>query len=222
MQHEQLEHLIRAVRGIINEPFVYVVGSQSILPWLKKREGYPLRSEDPVLKLSMEANIIPGSGSERFTDLIDGSLGEESMFDETFGYYAQGVGFETSKTPKDWISRCLPLAERGKTIAYCMHPTDLFIAKSVAAGEKDGPFLDAMIREKLVYRNKVLHLMPKMCGVIPEKAIDILESSINARFDRIFPGDAPAEKPVKFAYEKDSRAFAQQHSPNGKARLEPE
>jgi hypothetical protein len=226
MRYEQLEHLIRAARDVINEPFVYVVGSQSILPWLKKREGVPPRTYNAILKLSMEADIIPGSGSERFADLIDGSLGEESMFDETFGYYAQGVGFETPKAPKDWTSRCLPIIERGKTIAYCMHPTDLFIAKSVAAREKDGPFLDAMIHENLVHRSKVLHLMPKMYGVISENAIPLLEQSICSRFDRIRPGDAPAEKPVKFARAKDTPASAQQrlfgrHDAGGPARPEP-
>ena len=35
-------------------------------------------------------------------DLIDGSIGEASMFHETFGYYAQGVVERTAVLPDGW------------------------------------------------------------------------------------------------------------------------
>ncbi len=41
MLDEQLEHLIRASGAIIGDREVVVIGSQSILPWLKKYAGKP-------------------------------------------------------------------------------------------------------------------------------------------------------------------------------------
>ena len=67
---------------------VIVVGSQSILPWLKKYRDHPVL---PVLTRSMEADIISIDDDEQKSDLIDGAIGDESHFSKTFGVYAQGV-----------------------------------------------------------------------------------------------------------------------------------
>jgi hypothetical protein len=39
---------------------------------------------------------------EELSDLIDGSIGQDSLFHATFGYYADGVSQETSKYI-DWL-----------------------------------------------------------------------------------------------------------------------
>lgn len=41
-------------------------------------------------------------------DLIDGSIGEASMFHDTFGYYAQGVVESTARLPDGWQARLVP------------------------------------------------------------------------------------------------------------------
>ena len=147
MTEEQLEHLIRASCAVINETSVYVIGSQSILPWLRERAGKPPRAWPSVLTLSTEADIIPASNSGHQSDLIEGSLGQDSLFEKTYGYYAQGVSLKTAEAPSDWASRCYNLVNQNtwNTVGRCMHPVDLFIAKSCANRDKDGPFLDAMI-----------------------------------------------------------------------------
>ncbi len=137
MLYSELNHLIRAARDVLNGEAVYIVGSQSIVPWLKKNEGIPPKSYNSCLTFSREADIIPFSGSEDGATEIDGSIGEDSLFDAMYGYYAQGVDFTTISAPSDWKSRCMPLTGTdGKTIAYCMHPIDLFITKSCAMREK--------------------------------------------------------------------------------------
>ena len=37
--------------------------------------------------------------------MIDGAIGEASSFHETFGVYAQGVGYETITAPHGWRDR---------------------------------------------------------------------------------------------------------------------
>jgi hypothetical protein len=48
-----------------------------------------------ALVVSMEADLFPMNHPER-AGVIDGAIGELSMFHDTFGYYAQGVGEETA------------------------------------------------------------------------------------------------------------------------------
>ena len=187
MTEEQLEHLIRASCAVINERSVYVIGSQSILPWLRERAGKPPRAWPGVLTLSTEADIIPISNSDHQSDLIEGSLGQDSLFEKTYGYYAQGVSLKTAEAPSDWVSRCYNLVNQNtwNTVGRCMHPVDLFIAKSCANRDKDGPFLDAMIECGLVKERNVKHLLPKLDGVISAEKIHLVTQSIKARFRKI-------------------------------------
>ncbi len=187
MDERQLEHLIRASGAIIGDTEVVVVGSQSILPWLKKYRDHPIL---PVLTQSMEADIIPIDDDERKPDLIDGAIGEESHFSKTLGVYAQGVSIDTVVAPEGWLSRCYPLvnANTHQVVGRCMHPVDLFIAKTVANREKDRPFLDAMIAHSLVEEASVLPLLPKLPALSPERVAGIRDA-IQARFTRQRPGN---------------------------------
>lgn len=182
MDELQLENLIRVSGAIVGDTEVIVVGSQSILPWLKK---YRDRAVLPVLTQSMEADIIPIDDDERKSDLIDGAIGEESHFSKTFGVYAQGVSMATVVAPEGWLSRCYPLvnANTHRVVGRCMHPADLFIAKTVANREKDGPFLDAMIAHGLVEEASVPHLLPNLTALSPERIAGIRDA-IRSRFAR--------------------------------------
>jgi len=165
---------------------VLVIGSQSIIPWLRERAGKPPRSWPGVFTMSTEADIIPIDNDEGKSNLIDGTLGEDSYFHGSFGVYAQGVSLETAKAPEGWQSRCYPMASSNTmgVVGYCMHPADLFIAKSVANRPKDGPFLDAMIEHGLVKKGTVLHLSTKVPG-LSEQETKALRAQIVGRFARI-------------------------------------
>lgn len=186
MTEEQLEHLIRSSGAILGDKEVLVIGSQSLLPWLKKYAGNPPRQWPTVLTMSTEADIIPIDNNEGKSDLIDGVLGEESYFHESFGVYAQGVSMETAKAPEGWQSRCYPLVNENTNgvMGYCMHPADLFIAKAVANRPKDGPFLDAMIEYELVEKDVVLGLSTRMPSLSPAELTSLRER-ILGRFAKI-------------------------------------
>ncbi len=88
MRRNELEHLIRAAAAITNEYEIMIIGSQSVLG------AFPNAPE--FLLQSMEADVYPMRRPD-LADLIDGSIGELSPFEERFGYYAQGVGQKTGR-----------------------------------------------------------------------------------------------------------------------------
>jgi hypothetical protein len=65
-----------------------------------------------VERLFPEAQVSIGADISAFddedgtkADLIDGSIGELSMFQAAFGYYARGVTPSTAVLPKGWRKR---------------------------------------------------------------------------------------------------------------------
>ncbi len=186
MTEDQLEHLIRASGAILGDSEVWIIGSQSLLPWLREKAGQPPRSWPRVFTLSTEADIIPVDDDSKKIDLVDGVLGEDSYFHDSFGAYAQGVSMKTAVLPEGWQSRCYPLKNPNTmgVTGYCLHPADLFIAKSVANREKDSEFLDALIEYGLVKEKTVLHLLPKVSR-LDSPSLDALRERILGRFRKI-------------------------------------
>lgn len=143
MNRNQLEHIIRASCGNADTDAVVIVGSQALLG------RFPDAPER--LLASMEADVFP---LEKPGDaiLIDGAIGEKSIFHETFGYYAHGVGPETAVLPAGWRERLVPVCNentRGNT-GWCLDPGDLAVSKLVAGREKDLDWLQCLLDYRLV------------------------------------------------------------------------
>lgn len=103
MRRDQLEHIIRASGSIINEDRVIVIGSQAIL-------AYRDQSLPEVVLRSIEADVVPLNDPDGLkADLIDGAIGEGSLFQQTFGINAQGVSESTAKLAPGWVDRLVPL-----------------------------------------------------------------------------------------------------------------
>lgn len=143
MQRSQLEHLIRAAAEITNQFEFVIIGSQSILGSV---EWPPAECT-----MSMEADLYPMQAPE-LADLIDGAIGELSIFHDHFGYYAQGVGPETAHLPRAWQSRLVRLQSSGTNgrVGYCLDPLDLFVSKACAGREKDVTFNRALVAHGIV------------------------------------------------------------------------
>lgn len=152
MRRDQLEHLIRAAGAILGDDEVIIIGSQAILA------QHPARLP-PEATASMEADIVPLDDPDGTkADLIDGTLGEGSMFHETFGIYAHGVDETTARLPAGWRERLIPVRNentRGIT-GYCLEPHDLLISKYLAGRPKDLEFCAAIVRAGLVNRRTLL------------------------------------------------------------------
>lgn len=144
MNREQLIHVVRASAEITSETRFVIVGSQSLL-------GSCDDLPDPLV-FSMEADIYPRDNPEKSIE-IDGGIGEGSMFQDTFGYYAHGVGPETAKCPAGWEDRLVPLILREgdrEICADCLEPHDLILSKCVAGRERDWEFARCAVEARLV------------------------------------------------------------------------
>lgn len=145
MKREQFEHTIRAAGAILGDNEVLVIGSQAIHASI----DYQLAEAERSIEADI-SSLDDKDGSR--ADLIDGSIGELSVFQETFGYYAQGVTPQTATLPDGWRNRLIPFitpATNGVT-ALCLEPHDLWISKAVAGRPKDREFCKALIERNIV------------------------------------------------------------------------
>jgi hypothetical protein len=171
MKRSDLEHLIRAAGAIADDREIVVVGSQAIL-------GQFPNAPSPLL-MSAEADLFPLHHPE-MADLIDGSIGEGSLFHESFGYYAQGVGERTAVLPSGWRDRLVRIenANTQGVTGLCLEVHDLAISKHVASREKDLEFTRELARHEMT-DSKVLLKRLKETDVSTE-----LRKIIEARIRR--------------------------------------
>ena len=144
MKRADLEHLIRAVISITNAYDVMIIGSQSILG--------TITNPPDELVVSMEADMYLIENPED-SILIDGSIGEGSLFHNRFGYYAEGVGPNTAILPNGWQQRVIKIQNENTNnkIGYCLDICDLAVSKLVAGRDKDWPFVEIMLKHELIH-----------------------------------------------------------------------
>lgn len=146
MKRAEFEHAIRAAGGVLGVNDVLVIGSQALHASVSG--SFP---ED--VTPSVEVDIAVWNDPEgRLADLLDGSIGEGSMFHATFGYYIQGVVETTAVLPAGWCERLVrfdPPSTDG-VVAWCLEPHDLWISKAIASRPKDIDFCRAMLEAGVV------------------------------------------------------------------------
>lgn len=155
MRRSQLEHILRAAAAITDETEFVVVGSQAVL--------VQFANPPSDLLLSNEVDIYPENRPD-LSDLIDGTIGYYSMFHQTFGIYADGVGPETANLPRDWRSRAKTLrthmTEGATGIAPEIH--DLLASKLIAGREKDIDWVRAALAHGLADAMKIVPLLDRI------------------------------------------------------------
>ena len=163
MRLHQLEHILRAAGTVADEDVLIVIGSQAILA------SHPTPPEE--LAVSAEADLYPRDAPEKAESvalllqyLITGSLGEFSMFHETFGYHADGVSPTTAVLPHSWRERLVRLSNentRGVT-GLCLSPLDIAISKLAAGRDKDIRYVTALFHHGIVSSSDVFRLLEEL------------------------------------------------------------
>lgn len=145
MTRAQLEHVIRAASAISDDDEIVILGSQAVLGQFPDAPA--------SLLVSVEADVYPKNHPEK-ADVIDGSIGEGSVFQETFGYYAQGVDETTATLPDGWKDRLIAIRGPGTLGAtgWALEIHDLLISKYVAGREKDVAFTRDVAKHGLARR----------------------------------------------------------------------
>lgn len=152
MKRRDLEHVIRAAASIADDPDIIVIGSQAVLG--------SIPDAPPALLVSVEADVIPKNRPER-AELIESAIGEGSLFHDTFGYYANGVGYDTAILPDGWEQRLAPvrLESAGGSTGWCLDLHDLVLSKYAAGREKDLRFNEVLLSTGRIDRARLLSLL---------------------------------------------------------------
>lgn len=140
MNRQQFDHSIRAAGAVLGVDELIVIGSQAVHGSLTELPEEAQRS--------MEVDIVPPDDADGTrADVIDASIGEASMFHETFGYYSQGVSERTAVLPDGWRDRLVRYESPGTNgvVAWCLELHDLWIAKAIANRQKDREFCRALL-----------------------------------------------------------------------------
>jgi hypothetical protein len=145
MTRTQLEHIIRAAGAIADTRDLVVIGSQAILG------QFPDAPKE--LLVSDEADVFPRAHPS-LSEIIDGSIGQGSPFERTFGYFAHGVDETTAILPEGWRERLILVSGENTNFVrgWCLEVHDLAIAKYAAGREKDLEFTQVLGRHRMVGR----------------------------------------------------------------------
>ena len=155
MTRAQFEHAIRAAAAVAGEHEVIVIGSQAVHAWTEKEiPEAAMRSVEADIALRQDVDASKA-------DLIDGSIGEASLFHETFGFYAHGVSVATALLPRGWERRLVRFVTPATigVVAWCLSPEDLWVAKALAARPKDFELCRALLHTGVVQRNTLAELI---------------------------------------------------------------
>ena len=144
MNRKQLEHAIRAACEIAGDTAVIVMGSQSVLGQFPEAPG--------DVTTSIEVDMYPLNYPER-SILLDGAIGELSLFHSTHGFYVHGIGPETAVLPEGWRGRLVPVKNENTQQAegLCLDVHDMAASKlAVPFREHDSDFVAALLWHKMV------------------------------------------------------------------------
>ena len=163
MKRVELEHVLRASAAITLDNSFVVVGSQAVL--------LEFPDAPAELLLSNELDLYPAVHPER-SELIDGAIGQLSMFHDTFGYYADGVGPETAVMPADWMTFA-NLYYIGELTAICPDLHDIAVSKCVAGRDKDAAWVRALLRHDMIKIHRLVERLGQLDLVLhpPERLI---------------------------------------------------
>jgi hypothetical protein len=142
MTLEQFDHICRAAAAVAGVKKIHVFGANAIIPWLVE-SGHPIPLLDFVPSRELDVSV----GDEKLNTLIDGAIGEFSVFDETFSVYAHGVSLLNFQAPVNWQQRVGRRIEPVSGVEIIApHPHDLIISKLIAGRPKDFDFAVSVAR----------------------------------------------------------------------------
>ena len=176
LRKENIDHILRAAAAITNQSSFVLIGTGAVIA--------TARHIPAVLMMTPEIDLyVEGDETEMFSDLIDATIGQGSIFHRTFRYFGDGVSARTAIMPRDWRSRAVIYTTADKTVrALCPSADDIAVAKMCAWREKDVSWLGEAFASRIVRVERVESLLGR--GLPPE-APD--ESELRRRLQRFKP-----------------------------------
>lgn len=173
-----INHVLRSAAAITGHFEFVIVGSAAVIARLRDSVPAPM-----TVTAEVDIYAFKASNVEELSDLIDGSIGQESTFHSTFGYFADGVSPETSKMPADWMDRAnrYESPESPGVVAIVPEENDIALAKLVAWREKDIDWLREGVAAGVLSLEKMgqrLPQMPKADSGSGIPAIDVMKERL--------------------------------------------
>jgi hypothetical protein len=162
LRRSDIDHILRAAASLSGYARFVMVGTGAVIA--------TARHIPVAMMLTQEIDIYveDAADPEPISDLIDGSIGRDSRFHRTFGYYGDGVGPRTAIMPLDWRSRAVEyVTPDALATAICPSAEDIAIAKLCAWREKDQAWLREAFRSGIAQVGNVNALLR---GLMPEAA----------------------------------------------------
>jgi hypothetical protein len=178
MEVNKVDHILRAAGAATGQTRFVLIGSAAIFAWKTIVPADMAMTRE----VDLFAYDVDAATAESVAFEIDGSLGQASRFDETYGYYCDGVGPDTAILPTDWEARAKEYsspATEGVT-AIVPHPDDIALAKLCAGREKDYSWLVAAIRGGII---ESLRMRERMDRLPASRAPD--RETLEARLDSV-------------------------------------
>jgi hypothetical protein len=176
VKKSEFDHAVRAAGSILGVSEVLVIGSQAV------HGSVAGELPDEALR-SVEVDVAAFDDPDGAkADLIDGSIGEASMFHAAFGFYAQGVSETTAVLPEGWRDRLVRYESPATNgvVAWCLELHDLWISKGIAGRPKDLEFCRAFVERDLVdpvVLEERLVMTDEMRDVIRRRIRSLIENS---------------------------------------------
>lgn len=181
MEVNKVDHILRAAGAATGQKRFVLIGSAAIFAW----ETIVPPDMAMTREVDLFAYDVDPTTAESIAFELDGSLGQASQFDETYGYYCDGVGPDTAILPTDWESRAkdyVSAATEGVT-AIVPHPDDIALAKLCAGREKDIAWLRAAVRAGIADLSNIRARIARLPNN-RAPALDILEARLASIIDR--------------------------------------
>lgn len=187
MRRQDLAHVLRAACEVSQDPEIVVLGSQAILG------AYDEDDLPALATASVEADLAwlaDGPDRER-AERANAHIGELSQFDDTFGYYGEGISIETAVLPEGWESRLTTWDLRSSEPARprFLDKYDLAVAKLAAHRLKDLEFVGALLEHGLLdadaLRERARMLGPRVDSRTRESVGAAVESLARAARKRL-------------------------------------
>lgn len=148
---EDLHRAVRAIARHFETDTVVIIGSQAVLiDWPDAPPRLLMTPEIDMYPGNIRAWEIANDGMEA-SEEINALFGEGSMFDETHGFYIDGVDDRSAKLPPDWEAHASTeiVDVDGESVkAITPSPEDTAVAKMHRLAEKDREYISLRHREK--------------------------------------------------------------------------
>jgi hypothetical protein len=171
MTIKQFHHICRAAAAISNVEYIFVYGSNAILPWLEERQTKLLDVMfADMISMELDLDVSNEGENESLNDGVDGSIGELSSFHNLHDIYAhpnspKGLFF----VPKSCAGR-FRFENMGDYKIVVPHYLDLIFSKIMAGREKDMNFSVKMSEFFDVQTEELQGLLSEFVQDVPEKA----------------------------------------------------